>query len=126
MKIKYTKLAFGLIFVALFSISMVAAENETEAFIEASKYANQYLSTKMTEPEGDGSNWDFAFGWDVDFFLTLFFYLNIIWYLIYCNFITEVTFQTYEMENEEKYTKYRDLCIDGALYELMYSTKKTK
>ena len=53
----------------------------------------------------------------VDPLLTLFFYANIIWYWIYCRFIAEVTFDL--AGGSQEYILYRNLCIEGAYYELM-------
>jgi len=57
-------------------------------------------------------------------FLNVFFYLNILWFLAYCSFVSEITFGN--INDPENYILYRDKCVDGAYYELQYSTKKTK
>jgi len=63
---------------------------------------------------------------DGDFFLNLFFYVNLIWYTSYCGFIASITFGKNELEDVDGYTKYRNLCVEGAYYELQNATNRSK
>ncbi len=75
------KLNFVFVVIILLSMMIMVAADESDTFKEADEYATKYVFTENAEDLED-----------VDWLLSMFFYLNILWYLLYCNFITEVTF----------------------------------
>ena len=56
-----------------------------------------------------------------DFLLSIYFWINILGFMVYCRFITLTTFG---ITGDDEYYEYRDVCIEGAYYELMTATQK--